>query len=151
MGSSPGPLAAPLPPQKSWFAAHWKAVLGLGCLGLIVLAVTFAAGIFFLVETSIKHTAVYTEALSRARANPLLVEKIGERMEAGWLISGSISTSGPSGSADFSFPISGPKGNGTLYVVAKKSAGRWQFETLQAEIAGDSRRIDLLQPEPAEQ
>lgn len=151
MGSSSSPMAVPSPPKKNWLAAHWKSTLAVGCLGLIALIVTFIAGIFFLVESSIKNTPAYTEALARAQANPVVAEKIGQPLHAGWFISGSINISGSSGNADFSVPISGPKGKGTLYVVAKKSAGRWQFETLQAEIEGNSERIDLLVPEPAEQ
>lgn len=151
MGSSSSPMAVPSPPKKNWLAAHWKSALAVGCLGLIALIVTFIGGILFLVESSIKNTPAYTEALARAQANPVVAEKIGQPLHAGWFVSGSINISGSSGNADFSVPISGPKGKGTLYVVAKKSAGRWQFETLQAEIEGNSERINLLVPEPAEQ
>jgi hypothetical protein len=32
-------------------------------------------------------------------------------------------------------------------VVAKKSAGKWGFQTLQVELAGQADRIDLLKPD----
>ena len=149
-----GPLAVPAQPHKSWFARHWKSILSIGCLGLILLVVAFVGGIFLLVETSIKSSHAYTEAMTRAQQSPQVLEKIGQPLQPGWFISGSINTSGSSGNADFSIPLSGSKGKGTLYVVAKKSAGLWQFETLQVEVEGESQRIDLLQAEqkiPVEQ
>lgn len=51
---------------------------------------------------------------------------------------------GPSGHADLSIPIYGPNGKGIIYVVADKNAGVWRFETLQVEIDGQPKRIDLL-------
>jgi hypothetical protein len=113
----------------------------------LLLLVSFVGGILLLVETSFQQSGFYTQALAKARANPQVAEKFGQPIKAGWLSSGSLNTSGPSGSADVSIPISGPKRKGTIYVVAKKSAGLWRFETLQVEVEGKTERIDLLQPE----
>lgn len=154
MGTPSGPMAVPPQPQKGWFARHWISVLSIGCLGLIVLGVAFAGGILLLVESSIKSSDAYTQAMARAQESPLVLEKIGQPLRAGWFVSGSISVSGSSGNADFSIPISGSKGKGTIFVVAKKSAGSWQFESLQVEVEGEPQRIDLLQAQqdiPVEQ
>jgi len=134
-------------PPPNWFARNWKWALALGLLGGILLLAAFVGSILLIVETSFQHSGFYSEALARARANPQVTEKIGLPLQAGWLASGSMNTSGPSGSADVSIPISGPKGKGTIYVVAKKSAGEWKFRTLQVEIEGETSRIDLLKPE----
>ena len=132
--------------QPSWFTRNWKWALPLGALVLFLLFISFIGGIFLLVETSFQRSDSYTQALARARSDPRVAEKIGGPLKAGWLASGSINTSGPSGAADISIPISGPKGKGTLYVVAKKSAGLWTFKTLQVQVEGESERIDLLPP-----
>jgi hypothetical protein len=52
------------------------------------------------------------------------------------LVLGNINISGPSGNANISLPVpvSGPGGKGTLYVVAKKTAGGRNFETSQVEV-----------------
>ena len=42
--------------------------------------------------------------------------------------------------------ISGPKGKGTIYVVAKKSAGEWSYSRMEVEVEGQPGRIDLLRP-----
>ncbi len=79
-----------------------------------------------------------------ARESQQVIDAIGEPIEAGMLISGSFNVSGPSGEADFSMPISGPDGKATLYVEAAKSAGKWEYHVLEAEIRETGERIDLL-------
>ena len=120
----------------------------LGCLGVIFLLAAFVGGILLLVEISFQKSDVYRTAMERAQANPEVMQKIGKPLKAGWLSSGKINISGSSGDADISIPISGPRGKGTLYAVAKKSAGEWHYQTLQVEVEGESQRIDLLQKEP---
>jgi len=132
--------------SSTWLGRNWKWLLPAGILLLLLLLAIFVGGILFIVETSFRHSDCYVQALVRARADPQVVEKLGQPIEAGWTASGSINISGSSGNADISIPISGPKGKGTLYVVAKKSAGRWEFQTLQVEINGEQERINLLRP-----
>jgi len=132
--------------KPNWLARNWKWVVPVAVVSLFVVLASFVGGILLIVETSIQHSDFYPVALARARANPEVLEKLGQPVQAGWLASGSINISGSSGNADVSIPIHGPKGKGTLYVVAKKSAGEWKFETLQVEISRESQRIDLLQP-----
>ena len=55
-----------------------------------------------------------------------------------------MQTSGSSGEADLMVPITGPKGEGKLYVMAEKQGGVWQYELLQVELAGQGGRVDLL-------
>ena len=50
---------------------------------------------------------------------------------------------GGSGNADLTIPISGPKGKGTLYVVATKSAGEWTYSKLVVKIDSTGETIDL--------
>ena len=132
--------------SSTWLGRNWKWLLPAGILLLLLLLAIFVGGILFIVETSFRHSDCYVQALVRARADPQVVEKLGQPIEAGWTAAGSINISGSSGNADISIPISGPKGKGTLYVVAKKSAGRWEFQTLQVEINGEQERINLLRP-----
>jgi hypothetical protein len=40
------------------------------------------------------------------------------------------------------FPIAGPRGEATIYVVAKKTRGEWHYEELKA-VVDHKRRIDL--------
>ena len=144
MGPSTG-AAMPFPaPQKNWFERNWKWFVPLGCMSMLVLVAAFVAAIFGFVESTVKNSGAYKQALARAQTDPRVVESIGQPIRPGWLVSGSINVSGDFGEANISIPISGPKGEGKLYVGAKKIAGLWQFETLEVEVRGQPNRIDLL-------
>lgn len=119
-----------------------------GCLVLALVGAAFGLGLAGLIFTGLKSSGPYAQALELARQNHEVVEALGEPIEAGWLASGSISITGPSGEAELSIPIHGPLNRGTIYVIAEKRAGQWDFERLEVEIEGLSERIDLLNPEP---
>ena len=143
MSATPSQLQ---PQSQGWFARHWKAVVGVGCLGLILLVTAFVACIMLLVMGSIRSSDAYQQALAKAKVNPEVVLHIGQPIQPGWFVSGSINVSGPSGDADLSIPISGPKGKGTIYVVGKKSAGEWTYTRMEVEVEGLPGRVDLLAP-----
>ncbi|MEJ2747030.1 MAG: cytochrome c oxidase assembly factor Coa1 family protein [Anaerolineae bacterium] len=111
------------------------------CVLLIVGGVT---GIVAVAFGSIKSSDVYQGALTEATTNSELINTLGEPIKAGLIPSGSISVENGTGEASLSIPISGPKGKGTLYVEATKSAGTWTYTVLEVAVDGRSDRIDLL-------
>jgi hypothetical protein len=139
----------PALPGKNWFERNWKWVVPSGCLTIIVLLLGFAAGIFAIVELSFRSSDVYTQALTQAQANPQVSDKIGRPLNAGWFATGEINIHNDSGDADITIPISGPKGKGWIYAVAKKKAGVWRYETLKVEVDGQEDQINLLPAQPA--
>jgi hypothetical protein len=137
-------------PQRSWWGRNWKWIVPAGCLGSLALAVVFCAGIFGIILGSIKSSWACSQGVELARHNEKVVEKLGEPMETGWLVSGSINVAGASGNADLAVPLHGPHNSGTLYVVAHKAAGKWQFDRAEVEVNGQEKRIDLLAKRPQE-
>ena len=131
-------------PQRNWFSRNWKWFIPAGCLTLLIMFGAFIAGILGIVEATLKSSDAYKLALAKAQSDPRVAENLGQPVQPGWFMSGNINVSGGSGDADISIPVSGPKGKGTIYVVAKKIAGEWQFETLQVAVEGQPGRIDLL-------
>jgi hypothetical protein len=70
---------------------------------------------------------------------------LGSPVEPGlFTYSGNISDAGPIGHAEVVFPISGPKGSGTVYLVADKSGGKWEFKVLEVTLDGTETPINLL-------
>jgi len=132
--------------KGNWWQRNWMWVVPVGCLGLIVLLVLFVAGIGVAVFSAMRSSDAYADAVSAARGDCELQQVIGAPIEPGWLPSGSIEVSGPSGEADISIPLSGPSGEAELFVVATKSAGEWSFDRLEAETSDGSERLDLLAP-----
>jgi cytochrome oxidase complex assembly protein 1 len=134
------------PQKKSWWSRNWKWFVPIGCLGLLVIGVGVIVLFVSIIFGALKSSDAYTQALAKARANPTVISELGQPIEPGWLVSGSVNVSGPSGNADLSIPVSGPKKSGTIYVVARKSAGEWQFNRLEVDVEGRGSRINLLEP-----
>ena len=131
----------------SWWNRNggWlTALTSVGCLGLLAgSCALFVGGAFGFIRSS----HVYQHALHRAQSHPTVIAALGEPIEPGWYLSGDFEFSDHSGSADFRFPISGPRGRGTLHVLARRVEGQWEFERLEVEVKGQRQRIRLLASE----
>ena len=128
--------------SPGWWSRNWKWVVPCGCLVLVALAAAGVGGFVWIFKTAMTSSDAYRLAVERATRDAEVVEALGEPVEPGWFVSGSVEVTGPSGTADIAVPMRGSRANGTLFVVAGKSAGEWTFERLELEVAG--RRIDLL-------
>ena len=138
--------------EKSWFGRNWKWAAPTGCLTLLLLVGAFIATIFFFVFSMMKANDAYQHSLETARHNPEVVAALGQPISDGWFVTGNFEETGPSGVANFSIPLSGPKGSATVYVEAHKNAGRWNYNTLVVELDATHKRIDLqptaVEPSP---
>lgn len=120
-----------------------------GCLTAIVgalVVVGFIALILYFVTGTFKSSPVYTRALQAAQSDARVTQALGEPIQAGWFVTGSIEEQGISGDATLTIPISGPRQGGTLYASARKQNGVWQFYTLAVQVNGDDRVIPLNPP-----
>ncbi len=131
--------------DQNWWGRNWKWFVPVGCLGSLVLFAAFIAALMCLVFGMMKSSDAYQHAVTKAKASPAVQQALGSPIEEGLFIMGNINVSGSSGQADLSIPVSGPDGEGRLYVVASKSAGRWRFSTLIVEIGETKQRINLLE------
>ncbi len=131
--------------KRPWLARNWGWLIPIGCLGMLLAFAAFVGAIFLLVTSVVKSSDVYREALARAEKDPRVTDALGSPLEVGWMISGSIETTGPSGQADIAIPVSGPRGSARIYATAEKRAGRWRFDTLLMRTP-EGREIDLLDP-----
>jgi len=59
--------------------------------------------------------------------------------------SGSISLENDTGTVDFSIPVSGPDGKGTVKVKGTKEAGNWTYEVWELRVDGRPEPIPLGQ------
>ena len=137
--------AATEQPPRGWFLRNWKWLVPIGCLGTLAAFTALGVGLVALVLGAIRSSWACTEGVDLAVQNPEVIRELGEPIATGWLVSGSIRTSGPSGEADLAVPLSGPRGKGTLYVLAHKRVGQWTFVRAEVEIEGRQKRINLLE------
>src|SRR5271170_7074247 len=115
MTTPPYPLLE-APVKRSWLDRHgrWKVVFG----GLLLIGVigVFGAAVFTLVEASFRNSAVYQEALARARQNSQVKDRVGAPLQPGRVLQGQLNTSGSSGTARMAIPVTGPRGKATIYL-----------------------------------
>ena len=122
----------------------WVKWVALGCVGLFVVVVLVLWAFVNLIMGSLKQSDAYKEALAKVQSSPAAIAALGEPIEPGFFLSGSVHVSGPSGEAELSIPVAGPQAEGTLYLEATKRAGKWEYALLELAVDGRGERIDLL-------
>jgi hypothetical protein len=141
MNNMPQPDGSPVAPQ-SWWSRNWKWVVPVGCLVPMLCCLSFVGATYFGVSKLIEGSPVFATALERASGHPEVKELLGEPLIPGFGVQGNLNESGEGGVANFSVPISGPKGKGKLFVEAQRVRGRWDFERIDVEAGG--KMIDVL-------
>ncbi len=119
---------------------------GCGCGAIMaVLVLALIAGILALIFGIMRSSEPFQQAMAEVQHNPQAVRALGEPIKIGWFLSGSLSTSGDSGEAELSIPVSGPVDKGTLYVEAYKSEDVWHFTRMELVTKKYPNRINLLE------
>ncbi len=139
------PVTVDSAPRKSnWWGRNWKWFVPTGCLTFVLMVAGFVTFLVMVIFGAMKSSAVYKDALAKARTNLAVIDALGSPIQDGMFLSGNTNVNGASGEANLAIPVSGPKGKATIYVVASKSAGQWNYTTLVAEIEKTHERIDLI-------
>jgi hypothetical protein len=142
----PGSVPPLYPPaQKSgWWSRNWKWFIPTLFFVIFVLPLTMCGGIVYFVMSTLKNSDVARESLARAQSNSVLMEKLGAPIQMGAWIGGSVNENTTTGGrANLVIPISGPKGKGTLFVVARKTSNEWQYVVMHVMVQGGGT-VNLL-------
>lgn len=131
----------PAPPAKKSGCLKWGLI---GCGSLLVLGAIFAVVLVVVVFGAMKKSDVYQEALRRAQNDPAVVAALGSPVEAGMLVTGSVNVDSSGGHATLDFPVSGPKGKGSVHLVATKSGAGWDYSELT--VKPENGQLINLQP-----
>jgi Cytochrome oxidase complex assembly protein 1 len=141
-GYAPTPARSPSSKKLMWIILTAVGVI-------VVLAMLFVGAIVFAIFGSMKSSTPYQHAVEVATHDPRVLARLGAPVKPGWMLGGSINTSGDSGSADLTIGLEGTAHKGQLYVVAKKAEGEWSYQTLAVRVDEGKGRIDLLRPDDA--
>lgn len=135
-------------PKINWFKRNPGKTVALIAAAAFAFFVLFAGTIIFFVFGLLRNSDPAKLAIARSQSNPAVVQYLGQPIRPGFFVSGSENTTGPSGHAELSIPVSGPKGKGTIYLIADKNLGLWSFSELEFALEDGSARINLL-PSPS--
>jgi YD repeat-containing protein len=92
----------------------------------------------------LRWSSVVREAVTRVRDDPRVAATLGQPVRAGWYVYGNTTRDETGWTEAFLWiPLSGPKGDGTLYVRAGRSSGPWTFSALELRVGGE-RLANLL-------
>jgi hypothetical protein len=148
---------------KAWWRRNWKWLLPASALGAAGLAVVLAFfGVIALIVVSalgtVRFSGACTAAITRAAADPVVVEALGSPIQKGWLVGGTLD---PGRCADLTIPVSGPKGSATIHVKATcarcrgaiwpfdqeppDAAKEWNLSALMVEVAATRGRITVIE------
>jgi hypothetical protein len=114
--------------------------------GLFLLVILAVVGFLAFLLQMLKSSDPYQHGVQVVAQDARAQQKLGTPVEPGYFFSGSVNVSNSSGNADLAIPVHGPKGRGTVYVVARKSAGQWSYERLELAVDGQEQRVDFLPP-----
>lgn len=121
--------------QRNWARA--------GVIVFIGFLLLFPAG-FFGIMALMTNNDAYRQSMVMLRADQRAIAAMGEPIEAGWFVTGNVSTRNSEGTAALSIPVSGPKASGRLISMSTKSAGAWTVNQLVLELEGQSDPIILI-------
>lgn len=112
---------------------------------LIVVAVAaFTGGLIWLIFSLLRHSDVCQMAVQRAGQSPAAVSIVGQPIQPGFFVMGTIKIRNGVGRASLSIPVRGSKGEATLETKAAKSSGVWTLTELRLIPASGERPLDLL-------
>jgi hypothetical protein len=137
----PGPTL--YPPPSSGNRKVVKIVVGI-VAGIFLLVMVAVVGLLAFILQMMKSSEPYQHGVQVVTRDARAQQELGTPVKPGYFFSGSVNVSNSSGNADLAIPVHGPKGGGTVYVVAKKSAGQWSYEKLELAVDGQEQRVDLL-------
>lgn len=148
MSSFPPPLSHGPPPLSQgpppgWWSRNWKWAVPAIVISFFGMIAGFVFLIFSLVMGMMKSSEPYKVAMARANSSEQVQSALGTPVESGMFVTGNINTTGAGGNASLAIPVSGPKGEGSLFVEGTKSGGTWTYTTLEAQISGHTPNIDL--------
>ena len=134
--------------RKGWFSRNWKWVVPTGgCLLIIVLVIAFAGSLFFGINSMMTDSQAYKDSMEAVSTNEVVIEILGEPIEANGWKGGNFSYSNGYGSAELTIPIKGPKGEATIRVDGGGVGENWTYEVMEVYIDGTNEIIDLLAKE----
>ncbi|WP_394974637.1 cytochrome c oxidase assembly factor Coa1 family protein [uncultured Croceitalea sp.] len=136
-------------PQPSWWKRNWKWVVPVGgCFTLIIGAIIIFSSIYFGVNNIMKESQPYEYALELINKDKQLIEVLGSPIKKHGMFQGNISWVNGNKVAKIAVPISGPKGEGKLYIDATGKDDTWIYHEIRVEV--NDQEFDYLQETSSE-
>ena len=88
----------------------------------------------FGVFAAIKSSEPYQTALKRVQASEEVKEAIGEPIQPSFVVQGKVNLQNENGSADLTFPVTGPRGGAQVHVRGDRTGGAWSYDDVSVTL-----------------
>lgn len=129
---------------RSWWSRNWKWLVPVGIIVPLLLCGTCVVGLVTVVFSALRSSEVAKHAVSQAQADSRVTSLLGQPIEMGYFVAGTLNVTGSTGQADMSIPISGPKGKAKIKAQATRSGGVWNYTKLDVTPSDGGPPIDVL-------
>ena len=137
--SRPHPTSAQAPRKRSCL---WVA-LPVGCVVMLLVCGGGGAAIFYGAMSVLKSAEPFQTAVQLAQQNPEVQAILGENIDSGFAVQGSINLENDTGNVDMTIPVSGSLSSGQIKVKGQRENGQWVYdEILFTDSSGN--QVDLL-------
>ncbi len=125
-------MARPARRRRGFRFTLWHVALGAAIVLLPMLPHFFA---WLELQLPLRTTPLVREAIQRVAEDPRVVSALGHPVHAGWSVMGYIRSDETGWSEGrLWIPLSGPKGEATLYARAGRGTGPWVFTDLECRV-----------------
>tara|TARA_R110000787_G_scaffold15134_2_gene46785 strand:+ start:21656 stop:22090 length:435 start_codon:yes stop_codon:yes gene_type:complete len=132
--------------HRNWFQKNWKwAIPSLGCLSVIVVFILLFGAMVGKVTDMFKDSVPYSVGMENLQKNEFVINKLGEPIETDGMFQGNINYEDDFGTADLKIPVKGPKGEGSLMIIAEKNGEKWTYQTMEVSFKDSNEKINLLE------
>jgi hypothetical protein len=132
--------------KRNWWDRNWKWFLPLVIIAPALCCGGGVASLVFGLASAMKSAPPYVASLEQVQGDTRVQAALGTPITAGSFVSGNLSTNNNSGTADFSYQVSGPNGSATVTFDAQQTNSVWTFNQLDVVIDDTGERIDLVNP-----
>lgn len=133
-------------PQGGWWSRNWKWFVPVGCLSILATCGCCIGGSVLFTVNAVKGSRAYQEALTRAKTDPDVQKALGTPIEAGWMTQFSANASGGETHTQARIPITGPKGEGAVFVKAAERGNELTFQQLDVVIGHQVIHLPGVEP-----
>ncbi len=119
------PEGGPEQQKKGGSGLKWLAI---GCVVVLLVGGGCVVGGYLLLRGL--GSELYKDSVTKLQKHTVVIEKLGEPLEFGSLTSANIKNN----EGSVTFPVKGPKGEGTVTVTGTKTGGKWKIDGIVVTI-----------------
>ena len=135
---------------KSWWQRHWKWMISLGIITLIMVVIFWLSGMSSAVTQMAQayaDTALYENALEKVKSDSRATELLGEiaPIDKLSIIEGSVGYSNDNQTVNSSIQVKGSKLNARMDIAATRVNNKWQYQVINIRVKNPPEQRQVIE------